>query len=123
MICIRFGKEVLRGDWPDLHGIGSKVLGKNLLQGTKTKIRDYDRAKRMQTAAYNPNQSPIHNSRTSPHSHARVVEHELGAIRGGITNSNPQNHTQVVEHKLGANPRGITRIRVARTLSNLRMSL
>jgi hypothetical protein len=80
------------------------------------KIRDYDRAKRMPTVAYNPRQSPIHNLRTSPHNRAQVVEHELGAIRKGITNSNPHNHAQVVEQKLGANPQGIMRIRVARSL-------
>jgi hypothetical protein len=69
----------------------------------------------MPTVACNPRQLPIYNPQTSPHNHAQVVEHELDAIRKGITNSNPHNHTQVVEHKLGANPRGITRIRVARS--------
>ena len=76
----------------------------------------------MQTVAYNPNNPLSTIRKASPHSHARVVEHELGAIRKGITNSNPQNHAQVVERELGANPRGITRIRVARSLQ-LRMSL
>jgi hypothetical protein len=70
----------------------------------------------MPTVACNPRQSPIHNPQTSPHNHAHVVEHELGAIRKRIMNSNPHNHAQIMEHKLGVNPGEITRIRVARSL-------
>jgi len=73
-------KGVFKGR-SDLHGVGS-INGRGYLVASsrKWKIRDYDPTRRRLTEACNPNilRSTTHN--TTPHNHAQVMEHEIGAI-------------------------------------------
>ena len=56
----------------------------NWLQATeKWKIRDYDPTRRRLTEACNPNIRRSTTRNTTPHNHAQVVEHGIGAIRKG----------------------------------------